>query len=98
MKMTDEEVKEYFEHVGERIRFIREIWEISPEELCEKLEIQRDELEKWESGYGGDMLPEQMYRLARELHVGLDFLYSYEVDECIPKAYLEYLINTGRIF
>lgn len=98
MKMTDEEVKEYFERVGERIRFIREIWEIPPEELCEKLEIQRDELEKWELGYGGDMLPEQMLGLARELHVGLDFLYSYEVEESIPKAYLEYLINTGRIF
>lgn len=96
--MTDEEVKEYFERVGERIRFIREIWEIPPEELCEKLEIQRDELEKWELGYGGDMLPEQMLGLARELHVGLDFLYSYEVEESIPKAYLEYLINTGRIF
>lgn len=96
--MTDEEVKEYFERVGKRIRFIREIWEIPPEELCEKLEIQRDELEKWESGYGGDMLPEQMLGLARELHVGLDFLYSYEVEESIPKAYLEYLINTGRIF
>lgn len=98
MKMSDQEVKEFFERVGERIRFIREIWEISPEELCEKLEIHTDELERWETGHGGDMSPDQMYQVAQELHVGLDFLYSYEIEECIPKAYLEYLINTGRIF
>ena len=98
MKMTEQEIKEYFERVGERIRFIREIWEISPEEICEKLEIRTDELERWEAGHGGDMLPEQMCRMAQELRVGLDFLYSHEIEECIPKAYLKYLINTGRIF
>ena len=90
--MKEQTVK-IFKRFGERIQYIREVENITLDELSKQSGLSIGQLRKWESGNSLDCPATDMYYIAKALNVDMEYLYYSEIEASIERFYFAYKLS-----